>query len=155
MARYSGRLRPAWRINQTGVVSTASRRQARKNRLSCTSPSITPCYYTRRYPPLPEQGQGVGQGPMDRGIDRRIPLGVAPGFRVTQGDHERLELGEIGHLVDHDKFLVVEARGVEQDLAHAGEFVADADMLVHHALAGFLAHQIPGDRLHERVDDQV
>jgi hypothetical protein len=33
--------------------------------------------------------------------------------------------------------------------------VADPDVLVHHALARFLAHQVPLGRFRERVDDQV
>ncbi len=37
-ARYSGSDRPAWRMNQTGVAGTGSRRHARRNSDSCTGP---------------------------------------------------------------------------------------------------------------------
>ena len=39
IARYSGRDRPAWRMNQTGVTSTGSRRQARRKRVARGSPA--------------------------------------------------------------------------------------------------------------------
>ncbi len=42
IARYSGSDRPAWRMNQTGVRSTGSRRAARTRRGSVTRPRLAP-----------------------------------------------------------------------------------------------------------------
>ena len=40
IARYSGSERPAWRMNQTGVRSTGSRRAARTRSGSVTAPTL-------------------------------------------------------------------------------------------------------------------
>src|SRR5882757_5327911 len=76
--RYSGRERPAWRMNHTGVCPTGSRRQARRNTESAAG-------FAAGFDAAPDAGSGgpaaFAAAPSDAvsAFDPAGPGGVGPG----------------------------------------------------------------------------
>src|ERR1035437_8873867 len=102
-----------------------------------------------------EAVEHFGGGDADAGEDG----GVLEGVEADLGLAELLDqveevFGEVG-LEGYDELLIVEAEGVGGVELDARVEQADADVLVHEALALGHGEQVPGARLPEWVDEDV
>src|SRR5579885_1741962 len=85
----------------------------------------------------------------------RVQKSVASALCIPELHHEIGKLHQIFRLVRHHKFLILKAKGVDEQLFDIEELLAKFDVLVHHSLTCIQAHQIPFLRLAEWIDHKV
>src|ERR1051326_2680146 len=91
----------------------------------------------------------------DTGVHRSVAQGILAGLGLTQFLHEIEKIGDAIRLEGDDELLIIQTKGIGGVEPHAGILEADADMLVHHALAIFQRQRVPGACLHKWVDEEI
>src|SRR3954468_23402295 len=108
---------------------------------------------------LRPDGDGRAVEPVERGADlhrlpdedRRVALGVAGRLALAQRQHQVHEVRRLVALEDRHELLVVDPERVGRVVVDRRVLAADADVLVHRALAVLGRERVPRPQLHERA----